>query len=135
VSATNDVADGKAGLVEAGKKSNSIVVPAVPAKVVTDVDPASKAGTTELGSAIEREWLEAERVLEALTARTVAQVAQAIPPEKVVLVTEIADYFTALVAKLTAHAAGNGEAPVAGSDYSIPDDLSIPHFLQRGGAS
>jgi hypothetical protein len=64
-----------------------------------------------LGAAIEYEWLAAKRVLEVLTAHPVAQVAGAIPPGETALVTEIADYFTALAAKLTARSAGNGEAP------------------------
>jgi hypothetical protein len=40
-----------------------------------------------------------------------------------------------LQATLAPRPAGNGEAPVAGSDYSVPDDLSIPDYLRRGGAS
>jgi hypothetical protein len=94
------------------------------------LDLKQSGGT--LDSIIEREWLEAERAFEALTAHTGAQVAQVIPPGKAALVAEIADYFTALADKLAACPAGNGEAPIAGSDYSIPDDLSIPHHLQRG---
>ena len=83
---------------------------------------------------IEREWSEAERAFEVVTAHTVAQVAQAIPSGKVALVTEIADYFTALAAKLTPRPAGNGEAPAAGSNYSIPADLSFPPCLRRSPA-
>lgn len=96
----------------------------------------SGAGAT-LGSAIEHECHEAERVFEALTAHTVAQVAQAIPSEKAALVTEIADYFTALAAKLTARSAGDGEAPVTSgsSNYPIPADGSIPPWLQHEGAA
>jgi hypothetical protein len=85
-----------------------------------------------LGLAIQHDWLEAERAFEALAAHTITQLAQAIPPGKVALVAEIADYFAALAAKLTARSAGNGKAPAAGSDCSIPVDPSIPTFLQRG---
>jgi hypothetical protein len=79
--------------------------------------PSEGAGAAGLAAAIERDWREAERALEALTAHTVAQVAQAIPPGRVALVTEIAGYFTALAAKLT---------------YPIPDDGSLPDCLRRG---
>jgi hypothetical protein len=113
-----------------GKKSNSIkpnssIAPPMP--IETAINTVLEA---TLGSAIERDWREAERALEALTAHTVAQVAPVVPPGKAALVTEIADYFTALAAKLTTRPNGNGEAPATGSD-SISDDLSIPKFLNR----
>jgi hypothetical protein len=129
--------DGKARPVKVKKKSISTTVPPASIMAATDIEPASKAGTTiELGSAIEREWSEAERAFEALTSRTVAQVATAISPGKAALVTEFADFFAELKARLTTRPNGNDEAPAAGSDYSIPDDdLSIPHFLQRGAVS
>lgn len=84
-----------------------------------------------LGATIEYEWLAAKRVLEVLTAHPVAQVAGAIPPGETALITEVADYFAALAAKLTARSAGNGEAPAAGADCLIPADLSIPEILRR----
>lgn len=112
---------------KAGKKSNSIIAPSAPAIDIAPVEPVGVTDAATLGSAVERDWREARRAFEALTAHTVAQVAQAIPPGKIALVTEIAGFFTALAAKLTARSAGNGEAPAA-----IPDDLSIPHcLLQR----
>ena len=148
VSVTDDVTD------KAGNKSdlsNSILKSNLPAPIdaPNEAEPEAKPALTakfpeaepaffdgaededELGPMIENEWCEAEFAFEALTARTIAQVAQAIPPGKAALVTEIADYFTALAAKLTAHSAGDGEAPAAGSNVSIPDDLNIPPFLQR----
>jgi hypothetical protein len=88
---------------------------------------------TTLGSAIKRDWCEAERVFEALTSHTPEQVAKAIPPSKVPLIIEIADFFTLLVLQLTAPPARNGGAPIAWD--SIPDDLNIPHCLRRGGTS
>jgi hypothetical protein len=94
-----------------------------------------EAGASGLGFAIEREWLEAERAFEALTAHTVAQLAQAIPPAKVALVTEIAGYFTALAAKLTDRSGDIAGATVNGSGHVIPDDLDIPEILRRGGAT
>jgi hypothetical protein len=90
--------------------------------------PHAAAG---LGPTIARDWDEAERAFETLTAHTVAQVAQVISPSKAALVVEIADYFTALAAKLAPHPAGNGEAPIAGDDLLIPADLSVPGFLKR----
>jgi hypothetical protein len=110
----------------------------VPIEAVINAESEAKpegAGAAELHSLIERDWSEAERAFEALTAHTVAQVAQAIPPGKAALITEIANYFTALAAKITFRSAGNGEVSAAGSDHSIPDDLSIPGFLRRAGAS
>jgi hypothetical protein len=128
--------DGKARPVKVKKKSNSIksnsiIAPSVPIETAINIAPEAKPDKSALLTAIEREWSEAERAYEALTAHTVAQVVQAIPPGKLALVMEIAGYFTALAAKLTTGPNGNGEAPVAGSDYSIPDDLSIPPCLQR----
>jgi hypothetical protein len=143
-STTNDVAD------KAGNKSHlsNSTMPA-PIEAVNEAEPEAKPALTakfpeaepafvdgaededELGPVIENEWCEAEFAFEALTARTIAQVAQAIPPGKVALVTEIADYFTALAAKLTARSDANAEAPTAGSNYAIPDNLTVPDFLQR----
>jgi hypothetical protein len=91
--------------------------------------PHAAAG---LGSTIARDWDEAERAFETLTAHTVAQVAQVIPPSKAALVVEIADYFTALAAELAPRPIGNGEAaPIAGDDLLTPADLSVPGFLKR----
>ena len=98
--------------------------PNLPAPIeVVAIEPVG----AELGSIVESDWSAAERAFEALTAHPVAQVVQAIPPGRVALVTKIADYFADLAANLTA-------APAAGSDYSIPEDGSIPRFLQRGAA-
>ena len=105
-------------------KSDSTAEAAIHAK------PEAKADATGLGSTIARDWDEVERAFETLTAHTIAQVAQVIPTGKATLITEIKDYFTALAAKL-APRPGNGGAPVAGSDHSIPNDLSIPGFLNR----
>jgi DNA-binding Lrp family transcriptional regulator len=120
-------------------KSDSIIASPAPIETVVDAVPEavpalaaklpSEAGGT-LDSIIEREWLEAERALEAFTRHTLVQMAKAIPPEAAARVREFANIFTEL-AKLTARSGGNGEAPVAISD-SIPDDnLSIPAFLRR----
>jgi hypothetical protein len=120
---------------KAGKKLNSIIAPPMPIEAAINAEPFGATDTSAcatLGSAIEREWHVAERALETLSAHTVAQVAKVIPPGKAALVTAFADFFAELKAQLTTRLAGNGEAPVAGSDYSIPDDLSIPHCLQRG---
>jgi hypothetical protein len=85
-----------------------------------------------LGSVIEREWLEAERAFEALAAHTVQQIAQVIRPEKIALVKEIAERFTAVVAKLADRSGDIAGAIVNGSGHAIPDNLDIPEFLRRG---
>ena len=116
--------DGKARPAKAGKKSKNSPAPiddTPEAKPVShgtksaeisieqrraehaalDLSPEEKGdGAASLDSVIERDWREAERAFEALTAHPVAQVAQVIPPERVALVTEIAEYFAALVAEL-----------------------------------
>ena len=112
------------------KKSVIIPIPSVPVEPAIDAEPEPKSeeDAAGLGFAIACDWAEVERAFETLTAHAVAQVAQMIPPSKAALVTEIADYFTALAAKLTSRPVGNGETPV---DRSIPGDLSIPRFLRR----
>jgi DNA-binding Lrp family transcriptional regulator len=110
---------------KARKKSNSIIAPPVPIETVNEAGDA-----IELGAVIEREWHEVDRALEAFTHHALVQIAKAIPPEASDRVKEYANIFAALV-QLTARRIGNGEAPVAGSDYSIPGDLSIPHFSAR----
>jgi hypothetical protein len=49
------------------------------------------------------------------------------------MIDEVIEKLRKLKAGLAAHAAPVTNAPIAGSDYSIPDDLSIPHGLKRGG--
>ena len=83
----------------------------------------------ELGAAIERDWHEAEPVLEALTRHTPAQAAKVIPVSRVSLITEIVNWLIDVKDQLTTHPAGNGEAPVA--DPPIPDDDDIPDCLRR----
>jgi hypothetical protein len=122
-------------------KSDSIIASPAPIKAAINVEPEtepalaaklpSEAGGT-LDSIIEREWLEAERALEALASHSPARAADVISPSKISLIAETAAWLMDLKTELMARAAGNGEAPVAGSDCSIPDDLSIPHCLQRG---
>jgi DNA-binding Lrp family transcriptional regulator len=121
-----------------GTQSPLIIASPAPIETAINVAPEAKpvgatdaAGASGLGSTIEREWREAARAFEILTSHTPAQVATAISPEDVPLITEVANYFAELKAKLATRPAGNGEA-LAGSDCSIPDDLSISHCLQRG---
>jgi hypothetical protein len=138
VSTTDDVVD-KSAVEPSPMQSNSPAPIEPPTNAEPIASPTICALTSEftvtLGSKIESDSAMAEVAFEALSAHTVARVAQAIPPGKVALVTEIADYFTALATKLTTRSAGNGEAPVAISDSIPDDDLSIPDFLQRRGAS
>jgi hypothetical protein len=123
--------DGKARPVKARKKSISTTISPAPIKaaiIEPEMKPAlavtipTQAGT--LGSAIVSEWREAISAFEILTSHTPAQVAAAVSPEDVSLVTEIANFFAKLV-KLTC------DAGVDGSDYPLSADLSIP---QRGVA-
>jgi hypothetical protein len=157
-------ADGKARPVKAKKKSISIAVPPAPIKAAINADPEAKpalvvtiptqVGTT-LASAIQSDWRIAVHAFEVLTSHTPAQVATAIAPANVPLITEIANYFAKLV-ELTTRSTGNGEAPAAGADHQqrfrswllrqeapavaqpqaeinplIPADLSVPDFLRR----
>jgi hypothetical protein len=99
----------------------------------TPAEAVTKAGTT-LAPAIQSEWRKAIRAFEVLTSHTPAQVATAIAPADVSLVTEIANYFKKLV-ELTTRSTGNGEALAAGADPLIPANLDIPDFLLRRDVS
>ena len=87
--------------VSHGTKSAEISIERRAEHAALDLSPEEKGdGAASLDFVIERDWREAERAFEALTAHPVAQVAQVISPERVALVTEIAEYFAALVAEL-----------------------------------
>jgi hypothetical protein len=118
------------------KKSNSTIASPVPIEAAINTAPEAKlAEGATLDSAIEREWLEAERAFEALSAHTVEQIAQVIPPEKIALVTEIAERFTAVVAKLADRSGDIAGTTVNGSDHAIPNNLGIPESLRRDATS
>jgi hypothetical protein len=58
----------------------------------------------------------------------------------VTLAQQAADAWARIADELTTRAGAtpltsNGEAPIAGSDCSIPDDLSVPHCLRRDGGA
>jgi hypothetical protein len=76
----------------------------------------SEAGGS-LDSAIAREWLEAERALEALTSHRPAQAAKVISPSKVSLIIEIADWITDLKTELVIRPAAERNSARASSRH------------------
>jgi len=107
-------------------KTDAAAAPPAIVEITTEQPPAGDDDT--LVCVIRREWL----ALEALTSHTVAQVAQAIDPD-IALLQEISGFIAALIAaKLAARFVGGA---TTGPDRSIPADLNVPGFLQRGGAA